>query len=109
MKVQKSHRTPLASQVGEGVEINSCKSKIVMNSKGEWNGSRLPRMVIEQGEEIELDEDDINIRMTNWEKDDRRNKKWDRTEAQKRKNEVKVTIPSFRNRVLKIRLVFHLW
>ena len=43
-------------------------------------------MVIEQGEEIELDEDDINIRMTNWEKDDRRNKKWDRTEAQKRKN-----------------------
>ena len=68
MKVERSHRTPLGRQVSEGVEINQCKADIIMNSKGEWNGSRLPRMIIERGDKIQLDEDDINVRMMNWEK-----------------------------------------
>ena len=68
MKIQKTHRTPLGRQVAEGVEINRCEADIIMNSKGEWNGSRLPRMIIERGEKIELDENDINVRMMNWEK-----------------------------------------
>ena len=65
MKIEKSHRTPLVRQVSEGVEIASCKAEIVMNSKGEWIGSKLPRMVIERGEVVELDEGDINNRMMN--------------------------------------------
>ena len=43
MKVEKIHRTPLVRQVSEGVEIARCQADIVMNSKGEWNGSKLPR------------------------------------------------------------------
>ena len=67
MKVEKVHRTPLVRQISEGVEISRCDADIVMNSKGEWNGSRLPRMVIERGDKVELDSDDINVRMMNWE------------------------------------------
>ena len=74
MKVIKSHRTPLMRQVAEGVEIATCQAEVVMNSKGEWNGSRLPRMVIERGEKIDLDEGDVNIRMMNWESREPKNK-----------------------------------
>ena len=49
MKVERSHRTPLVRQLDEGVEIATCKAAVVMNSKGEWNGSKLPKMVIERG------------------------------------------------------------
>ena len=58
MKVLRSHRTPLSRQVHESVEIDSSKADIVMNSKGEWNGSRLPRIIIEVGEELQEDEED---------------------------------------------------
>ena len=30
-----------------------CKAKIVMNSKGEWNGSRIPRVVVEVADKIQ--------------------------------------------------------
>ena len=66
MKVIRSHRTPLVRQVDEGVEIAMCEATIVMNSKGEWNGSKLPRMVVERGDKVELEEGDINVRMMNW-------------------------------------------
>ena len=67
MKVQRTHRTPLYRQVAEGVEINLCQADVILNSKGEWNGSRLPRMLVERGEQIELEENDVNVRMMNWE------------------------------------------
>ena len=67
MKVEKVHRTPLVRQVAEGVEIATCDADVIMNSKGEWNGSKLPRMVIERGDKHELDKDDVNVRMMNWE------------------------------------------
>ena len=69
MKVERSHKTPLVRQISEGVEIANCKAEIIMNSKGEWNGSRLLKMVIERGEDIEFDEGDIHSRMMNWEKE----------------------------------------
>ena len=65
MKVEKIHRTPLVRQVSEGVEIARCQADIVMNSKGEWNGSKLPRMVIDRGEKVELDRDNVNVCMMN--------------------------------------------
>ena len=58
MKVLRSHKTPLSRQVHESVEIDSSKADIVMNSKGEWNGSRIPRIIIEVGEELQEDEED---------------------------------------------------
>ena len=58
MKVLRSHKTPLTRQIHESVEIDNSQAKIIMNSKGEWNGSRIPRVVIEVGEEIQEDEDD---------------------------------------------------
>ena len=68
MKVQKTHRTPLCRQIAEGVEINLCQADVILNSKGEWNGSRLPRMLVERGEQVELDENDVNVRTMNWER-----------------------------------------
>ena len=39
------------------MEIEGNKADIIMNSKSEWNQSRLPRIIIESGEEIREDED----------------------------------------------------
>ena len=58
MKVLRSHKAALSRQVHESVEIECSKAKYVLNSKGEWNGSRIPRIRIEVGEELEEDEDD---------------------------------------------------
>ena len=44
MKMMRSHLTPLTRQIQEGVEIENSKADIIMNSKGEWNGSRIPRI-----------------------------------------------------------------
>ena len=55
MKVVERHRSPLSRQVHEGVELELCKAGVVMNSKAEWNGSRLPRIIIEQGEDLTED------------------------------------------------------
>ena len=55
MKVLRGHRSPLTRQIQEGVEIENSQADIIMNSKGEWNGSRLPRIVIEVGDEIQED------------------------------------------------------
>ena len=50
MRVVRSHRTPLNRQVDEGVEIALCTADIVMNSTAELNGTRIPRIVIEERE-----------------------------------------------------------
>ena len=58
MKVIRGHKAPLSRQVHESVEIECSKAKHVLNSKGEWNGSRIPRLRIEVGEELEEEKDD---------------------------------------------------
>ena len=57
MKVIETHRTPLTRQIHEGVEIETNQADIIMNSKTEWNQSRLPRIMIESGEEVLEDEE----------------------------------------------------
>ena len=59
----------MSRQIEEGVEILNSKADIIMNAKGEWNGSKLPRILIERGDSIETDEDDPTNRM--WREDDR--------------------------------------
>ena len=57
MKIVCGHKSPLSRQIHESVAIENCTAKVVMNSKGEWNGSRIPRIRIEVGENIR-DEDE---------------------------------------------------
>ena len=42
-------KKPLARQIREGVDIEMSESTL-MNSKSEWNHSRIPRIVIEDGD-----------------------------------------------------------
>ena len=50
MNLEKSFKKPLERQVREGVQLEMCTADIVMNSKAEWNGSRIPRIIIEERE-----------------------------------------------------------
>ena len=55
MKVVERHRSPLTRQIHEGVELEMNKAEIVLNSKSEWKHAKIPRIVIEVGEEREED------------------------------------------------------
>ena len=66
MKVLRSHKTPLTRQIQEGVEINNSTANIIMNSKGEWNGSRIPRVVIEVGEKLQEEIEDTETGTRRW-------------------------------------------
>ena len=55
MEIIEKHRSPLTRQIHEGVALEINKADIILNSKSEWNHSRLPRIVIEVGEEQEED------------------------------------------------------
>ena len=57
MKVLRQHKTPLARQIQESVEIQMSQDDVVMNSKGEYNGSRVPRITIEIGAKVLTGED----------------------------------------------------
>ena len=57
MKVDKSHRSPLTRQVEEAVSIEIRKLDNLMNSKTEYNGSRIPRIRIEVGNKLIEGED----------------------------------------------------
>ena len=49
MKVEQSFKKPLARQIREGVEIEMSLATL-LNSKAECNNSRIPRMIIEEGD-----------------------------------------------------------
>ena len=95
MKVLRSHRSPLTRQIQESVEIEYSKADIIMNSKGEWNGSRIPRIVIEVGDEIQEEEQEEQARYRR-KGDSRQNKKdenkggWIMENLKKRKENEKV-------------------
>ena len=55
MKFVKSHQRPLQRQVHESVEISRSVADKVMNSKGEWGGSKIPRINLEVGERVRED------------------------------------------------------
>jgi hypothetical protein len=56
MEVLRKFKGSLARQVSEAVEIMSSKADCLMNSKGEYGGVRLPRIVIEMGDKVREDE-----------------------------------------------------
>ena len=53
MKVLKKFKTPLERQIGEALEIErrSWSADLLLNKKGEWNGTRIPRLRLESVEE----------------------------------------------------------
>ena len=55
MNIIEKHKSPLNRQIHEGVELELNRADIVLNSKSEWNHSKIPRITIEVGEEIEED------------------------------------------------------
>ena len=54
MKVMRNHPTALTRQIEESVAIEKKKVHVLMNSKGEWNSQRIPRIVVQvQGRDEE--------------------------------------------------------
>ena len=51
MKVLSKHKTAMERQNAELVRIETEKVDILLNSKDEWNGSKIPRVVLEIGDE----------------------------------------------------------
>ena len=47
MKVMRNHPTALTRQIEESVAIDKKKVHVIMNSKGEWNSQRIPRIVVQ--------------------------------------------------------------
>ena len=89
MKVVRSHKTPMTRQVHESVEIEYSSAKIVMNSKGEWNGSRIPRIRIEVGDQLQEEDEESESGMTRATQDKRSmtiKEKIDKREVKKRKD-----------------------
>ena len=52
VSILRSFKTPLARLIAESVAIEACEAGIVMNSKGEWGSSRIPRLALEVGEVV---------------------------------------------------------
>ena len=67
MKMEGGFKKPLARQIRESVEIESSKGE-VMNSKSEWNNSRIHRIVIEAGEKQIEDQESGLGKKGEWEK-----------------------------------------
>ena len=49
MGVIRKHKAPLSRQMHEATEIDCSKARIIMNSKAEYNGARVPRVTVEVG------------------------------------------------------------
>ena len=84
MEVVERHRSPMSRQIHEGVELEACKAQIVMNSKSEWNHSKIPRIVIEVGEDMEQDNTNGMSRTVGEIEKVKRGKGW-KTSAEKRR------------------------
>ena len=52
MRVLRTHKTPFTRQLQEATEIQMSKSNILLNSKSEYNGQRIPRVVIEVKDKV---------------------------------------------------------
>ena len=49
MTIMKSYKKAIERQIAEAVNIEMTEADIIMNSRSEWNGSRLPRVIIGVG------------------------------------------------------------
>ena len=62
MEIIEKHRSPLTRQIHEGVALEINKADIILNSKSKWNHCRIPRIVIEVGDELEEDDSSGMVR-----------------------------------------------
>ena len=88
MRMVKKYKTPLQRQIGEAllIERRSWTADCLMNKKGEWNGTKVPRIRMESVEE-EKENEDIEHEERSKERERRSGvrKNWRTTEASKRK------------------------
>ena len=56
MRVLRQHPRTLSRQIQEATELQMSSSQIILNSKNEFNGPRLPRITIEVGDRIITEE-----------------------------------------------------
>ena len=62
MKVEKSHQSPMTRQIHESCAIEHSKSVILMNSKSEWGGQKIPRIVVQVQGKDQLEEEEIQVK-----------------------------------------------
>ena len=103
MKVLRGHRSPLTRQIHEAVQIQYSTADVVMNSKGEWNGARIPRVVIEVGKDIQDEEEETgkekpHKREIQKERNQGRNWDWTKENLLKRKGNHEEQGPAKRKR-----------
>ena len=93
MRVEKSFKKPLARQIREGVEIEMSQATL-LNSKSEWNNSRIPRIIVEEGEQQVEDRESGLGNQVEKEKQNRKiEKQKERSvRGEKRKHGVKTTL-----------------
>ena len=93
MKVIRKHKAPLARQLHESTEIEMSTASIIMNSKGEYNGARVPRITLEVGNKVltsdyrgqeQAEPGHIDSQVTRWEDSRRKANLTARTSAAKR-------------------------
>merc|ERR1712208_107992 len=58
MTMVKKHDTALQRQIREALDIEGSRADVVLNEKGEWNGSRIPHLRVEVGNTIEEEENE---------------------------------------------------
>ena len=66
MKVMRNHPTALTRQIEESVAIEKKKVHVLMNSKGEWNSQRIPRIVVQVQGRDEEDEGERLPTVESW-------------------------------------------
>ena len=70
MKVLETHKKPMDRQIHEGVALELTNVDMLLNSKAEWHGSRLPRIVIEERDRQIEDEKGAGSKMERGKKKD---------------------------------------
>ena len=58
MNLTQKHRTALQRQIKEALSIEGSMADIILNKKCEWNGSRIPRLRVEVGEQLDTEKRD---------------------------------------------------
>ena len=57
----RNHPTALTRQIEESVAIEKKKVHVLMNSKGEWNSQRIPRIVVKVQGRDEEEEGELSL------------------------------------------------
>ena len=80
MEILRRHKSPLTRQIHESVAIENSSARFLMNSKSEYNGSKIPRLVVEVGDQVDTED---------WQGQDREKKESSQKEGKWRINNLK--------------------